>query len=144
MTDSPEEIRFKRFEHELFDPLRGHALSDVEKLVASALLDASKDKPISNDRLREMAGTELRVVIDAREMKAVILRLREEHLFPIMAIKTHPGGYWWCRSAEEMKAYYERVQKESLSRLSSISRVIKRNFPELAGQLGLDFEKGLL
>jgi hypothetical protein len=43
-----------------------------------------------------------------------------------------------------MKAYYERVRKESLARLNTVSKVIKVNFPELAGQLGLDFEKGLL
>ena len=137
-------LRFSRFEHELLDPLRGHALSDVEQLVASALLDASRERPVSNERLRDLVGAELRIVIDDREMKAVILRLREEHLFPIMAVKTNPAGYWWCRSAEEMKAYYERVRKESLARLNTVSKVIKVNFPELAGQLGLDFEKGLL
>ncbi len=137
-------IRFERFERELLDPLRAHALSDVEKLVASALLDASKESPVSNERLRDLVGAELRIVIDEREMKAVILRLREEHLFPIMAVKANPGGYWWCGSAEEMKAYYERVRKESISRLATVSKLIKVNFPELAGQLGLDFEKGLL
>ncbi|GEM_PF-3452448 len=135
----PEQLRFSVFEDELIDPLRGHELTEQEAFVASLLLDASADRPRTNEELRDLLRGKFFEEYSERSIKSLILSLRDDHCFPIVASKAPPFGYWWCRSAAEMKEQWDRVRGEAVGMMSTWSRLIKQHFPELAGQLRLDF-----
>lgn len=139
MTRDAAQLRFSVFEDELLNPLRGHELTPEEAFVANLLLDASATRPLNNEALRDLLRGRFCEEYSERELKALILSLRDGHSFPIVASKSKPFGYWWCRSAEEMREQWERVRGEAVGMLATWSRLIKAHFPELAGQLRLDF-----
>lgn len=139
MNSHPEQLRFAVFEDELLNPLHGHELTEQEAFAASLLLDASAARPLNNEALRDLLRGRFFETYSERAIKALILSLRDDHSFPIVASKSQPVGYWWCRSAEEMKEQWERVRGEAVGMLATWSRLIKAHFPELAGQLRLEF-----
>ncbi|MGA9768841.1 MAG: hypothetical protein WBV94_07370 [Blastocatellia bacterium] len=134
-----EQIGFETFEQEVLSPLHGHKLTPVEQYIASLLLHATMKKPLTNDDLR----TRVMMKFDMkrpnpRTIKTIIRSLRKFHHFPILAHFQKPYGYWWCQSAKEMLAYYEDAQSRLKDELHTLSQLIKRNFPEYAGQLNLE------
>lgn len=147
MTQSAEQINFQSFESELINPLRGHKLAPLEEYVASLLLDASKERPIDNESIRCAIGLRLsefhlRRAPDQRTVKMIVRALRKDHSFPILASRKRPAGYWWCHSAEEMKDFVETFRSQALDELHTVSRMLRENFPALAGQLRLTEDRG--
>lgn len=153
------ELKYELFEEELLAPLRGHALSDDESLVAALLLDASSAQPIgikhivqvmnSRPRGADNAGPRRRKAND-RVVKDIIRTLRKEHEFPILSRKfarpketdkagnltaeAKPAGYWWCDNEDEMQEFVIAFRKQPMDELHTLSRIVKANYPKLAGQ----------
>src|SRR5215470_15988361 len=96
------ERNYSIFEFELLNPLRGHTLTDLESYIASLLLGASAEKPVTNEEIRIAVKLKLGTSIKERAVKDVIRTLRKERSFPIIASRTRPAGYWWCNSKQEM------------------------------------------
>ena len=127
------------FESELLNPMRGHELSPLEEFVGSLLLDASSEKPIYNAMIRQMVqASSLHQEISERTVKEIIRTLRKDHAFPIISRRKPPSGYWWCSSKREMEEFIEVFKSQALDELHTLSRIVKSNFPELAGQLRLE------
>ena len=135
----PEQIKFETYERELINPLRGHELTDLERYIASLLLDARSERPLGVAQIIthvEMALAGLR--IDERKVKSVIRALRKSHAFPILSRKSKPSGYWWCDSVGEMQNYIEQWKAQPLDELHTLSVIVRQNYPALAGQLRLE------
>jgi hypothetical protein len=142
-----EQLKFRTYEAEMIDPLKGHKLTPLERYIAGLLLDASKEKPLDNESIRISAGLRFNKVINDRTVKLIVEDLRRDHHFPIIASKgkkkskeraAQRPGYWWAGSAEELKEWYRRVRGESVKLLQTIQRIWDANYPELAGQLHLE------
>ena len=127
----------KLFESELFNPMLGHELTDREFYVGYLLLQASKQRPLGNDDIRRSMQLyfEETEEISERMVKNIIRKLRKDHAFPIISSRTKPAGYWWCQSKEEMEGFIETFRSQALDELHTLSRIVKNNFPALAGQL---------
>jgi hypothetical protein len=126
------------FEHELLNPLRGHDLSPLESFLASLLLSASAEKPLANAALRRAVKTRMQIDCSERLVKSVIRGLRKRHAFPILSRRKKPSGYWWASSAEEMERFITMFRGQALDELHTLSRIVKENYPALAGQLRLE------
>ncbi|MGA9768755.1 MAG: hypothetical protein WBV94_06935 [Blastocatellia bacterium] len=126
------------YEYDLFNPLRGHKLTELESYIANLLLSANSERPIDNEAIRVAVELRFQKKMDAREVKAIIRVLRKDHAFPIISRRKKPHGYWWCQSKREMEAFIETFKSQALDELHTLSRIVKENFPELAGQLKLD------
>jgi hypothetical protein len=138
MDQQLNERKYQDFEFELFNPLRGHELSDLEQYVALLLIRASAERPITNDEICVSVELHLGQKVDQRTVKKVIRTLRKDHSFPIIANRVRPFGYWWCNSKSEMESYIETFRSQALDELHTLGRIVKANFPELAGQLRFD------
>lgn len=128
----------REIEFELFNPLRGHHLTEMEQYVALLLIDAQAERPITNEGIRIAVEVHMHQTIDDRSVKRIIRTLRKDHSFPIIANKQSPPGYWYCRSKAEMEEFIERFRAQPLDQLHTLSRMVKAHFPELAGQLRFD------
>ena len=132
-------LKFQLFEYELLSPLSGYKLSYEEEFVASLLLNASAKLPIGISRIREEAiKGEKGFHVSERDVKDIVRSLRKEHGFPILSRRNKPSGYWWCGSEQEMKDYYERARSQPMDELHTLSKMVRRNYPALAGQLSLE------
>lgn len=138
MTTAINPLAAETFEHELLNPLRGHDLSPLESFVASLLLDASAKKPLDNAALRRAVKTQMQFDCSVRFMKSIIRELRKGHAFPIVSRREKPAGYWWAASAEEMAAFIGVFRSQALDELHTLSRIVRENYPALAGQLRLE------
>jgi hypothetical protein len=130
------------FEHELLNPLRGHDLSPLEEFIGSLLLKATAAKPIDNAAIRRAVkaapAPPLGFEISARMVKSVIRELRKGHAFPIISSRGKPAGYWWVSSQQEMETFIALFRSQALDELHTLGRIVKENYPALAGQLRLD------
>ena len=125
-------------EDEVLSPLRGHELSEVELYISIKLLrEASAERPVSNQELRSGISLAFKEHenMSSRIVKHIIRALRKEHSFPIVASRCPPYGYWWCASAEEMKAFIEHFKSQPMDELHTLGRMVREHFPELSGQL---------
>ena len=130
-----EQLKFELYEDEVLQPLKGHELSDLEGYVASLLLHATSEQPIGIADIIRFVQINLRKTISARLVKGTIRTLRKDHLFPILARRASPAGYWWCASADEMESFIESFRAQALDELHTISAMVKHHYPALAGQL---------
>ena len=141
-------LKFGLFEREMIDPLDGHELSNDQLLVALLLLDASSARPIGISEIQDalISGSlrgEIKMESPAtdRAIKALIRSLRREHQFPILSRKGKPAGYWWCASSAEMEQWIHEFRSQALDELTTVSKIVRANYPMLAGQLRLDGEE---
>lgn len=132
------ERNYSLFEDALLVPLRGHTLTELEQIVAVLLLEATSQHPITNRQLRVKIQCQYSREVSDREVKAVIRDLRKDHQFPIVARRGAPAGYFWCAAKGDMEAFIKEFRTIALDELHTLSRIVKANFPELAGQLRLD------
>jgi hypothetical protein len=135
---SPDKLKFRKYETELLSPLSGHALSDEESAVANLLLEATAAKPMAGKVIREELTRQFNMNLSSRTVMAIIRRLRKHHAFAILSSRQQPFGYWWCGSKQELQEFIERFKSVALDELHTLHRIVKTNYPELAGQL--DFE----
>ena len=125
------------FERELLNPLRGLALTKEEELVALMILDASAALPIGIKRLQRGLQEAGRGTTE-REVKDIVRTLRKRHELPILSRRKKGGGLWWCEDEAQMRAYYDHARRQPLDELHTLSRIVKANYPRLAGQLSLE------
>lgn len=135
MSKELSQLKFTSFEEELLQPLRGHELTETEEFVASLLLTASTHRPYTGKEISEAVKSRFGKKLSQREVMDTIRQLRKEHDFPIVARRSKPPGYWWCGSAKEMEAFIEYVRKHTLDEMHTLSKIVKRHYPALAGQL---------
>jgi hypothetical protein len=138
MSGNASDLKYEIFEYELFNPLRGHDLGELESYVANLLLSASSERPMDNEHIRISIQLRFEKEVDPRTVKKIIRALRKDHSFPIISRRKNPGGYWWCSSKSEMEAFIDTFKSQALDELHTLSRIVKENFPELAGQLRLE------
>lgn len=145
MSDNDGQLSFEIYEREVLSPLAGHELTDLEQFIANLLLDASSEKPFSNEEIGVQVQLHFTSAKDykgerpnERTIKNIIRSLRRVHKFPIVArFEQKPYGYWWAQSAEEMLAYYKKAMGRLADELATIRGIIQVNYPEYAGQLTL-------
>ncbi len=134
------QLKFKAFEDALLSPLNGHELNDKEEFVASLLLTVSIHRPLIGKEISEAVQKQFGKKLSQRAVMDAIRSLRKQHGFPILANRSkNPKGYWWCGSIKEMEAYIQDVRSHTLDELNTLSRIVHRNYPSLAGQLSFDF-----
>jgi hypothetical protein len=135
---STEQYKFAVFEREQINPLAGHSLTEIEEFVAAALLRATSDAPIQIRDLIVTCGNRFGEWPREREMKGLVRALRKHHAFPIISRRSKPAGLWWCSSADEMNEFIVTFRRQALDELHTLSKIVKHNYPELAGQLSLE------
>ena len=119
------------------DPLAGLKLSARERIIAERVMRATSSKPVRIKELRtELAFQGLQV--SERTVKDIVRTLRKDHQLRILARREQPAGYYWCASVDEMKEFIAMFRSQALDELHSLSRVVKANYPELAGQLRIE------
>lgn len=131
-------FRFRQFEQALLKPRNGVAMTELEAFIASYLLDASSERPRNSQQIifavRDVFGES----ITPRKVKDAIRALRKLHALPIMARRKKPTGYWWCASTDEMNDFVQLFRAQALDELHTLSRILKTNYPALAGQLNFE------
>ena len=135
------ELKFELFEETLLNPLRGLQLTRAEAFVATLLLDATAANPIGIKRLRR-ALQDAGLLVPEREVKDIVRTLRKKHELPILSRRKKGGGLWWCENEAQMNEYYEHAKKQPMDELHTLSRIVKANYPRLAGQLTLQGADG--
>ena len=134
------ELKYELFEESLLNPLRGLQLTRDEQFVADMLLGATAAQPIGIKRLRRALQDAGRPMTE-RDVKDIVRTLRKKHELPILSRRKQGGGLWWCENEAQMKEYYDHAKKQPLDELHTLSRIVKANYPRLAGQLSLEDAK---
>lgn len=132
------DLKYELFEEELLQPLRGHELTPNEEFVASLLLDATSARPMQIRDIRQALHRSGRSAVSTRMIKHIVRKLKKHHEFPILSRREKPAGFWWCGSEAEMDDYIPRALEQPMDELHTLSRIVKANYPRLAGQLRLE------
>lgn len=132
------QFKFEVFEREQLNPLKGHALTKLEEFIAALLFKATSASPMQIAHIIIAVGNQFGDWPGDREVKQTVRSLRKEHGFPILSRKGKPAGYWWCASPGEMNDFIADWRKQALDEMHTLSKVVKHNYPELAGQLTLE------
>lgn len=131
MEGSQSELNFNAH------PLDGLILSERERAVAERVMRATSKQPVRIKDLRaELSEKGLHA--SERTVKDIVRTLRKQHQLRILARREKPAGYFWCENVEQMKEFIAMFKSQALDELHSLSRVVKANYPELAGQLRFD------
>lgn len=117
-------------------------LTDLQKFVAGVIRnETTAEKPIRNRelqaRIKEAFPNDK--MPSERRVKSIVRELRKEHGLQILARREAPAGYFWCGSAEEMKGFIDVFSSQAKDELHTLSRIVKRNYPALCGQVRIDF-----
>lgn len=102
---------------------------------ARALVRATAQRPVRGFTL----GLFLRV--DERKVKSLIQTLRDEWALPIGSLRVPPYGYYWISTPEEFLAWFNPMKAQALSEMRTAHRLMRRHYPELAGQFTFNFEE---
>lgn len=76
-----------------------------------------------------------------RQVKGLIEALRNRWHLPIGSLRVEPFGYYWMATPQDCLAWFNTMKAQATSELGTAYRLIKRHYPELAGQLKIDFEQ---
>ncbi len=128
-------FNFEQFEQAIVSPLAGQELDPTESFIASLLLEASADKPMTSEYLIEAVRGQLGEKLSLRRFHNIIRNLRKNNRFPILSRRMKPAGYWWCGSIAEMNAFIEDFRSQAMDELHTLSRIVNKNYPALAGQM---------
>lgn len=101
--------------------------------LARALVRATVARPVRNAILAVLLG------VNEREVKRIIQTLRTDWLLPIGSLREPPYGYYWMATPEDCLAWFNVMKSQALSELGTAYRLIKRHYPQLAGQLAINF-----
>lgn len=132
-----EQLKFALFERALIQPLAGE-LTAVEQHIAALLLNATQQQPLKLSEIRAEVERGLGMTLSEREGKRVIRSLRRIHALPILASRKPPQGYWWCSNVAEMDAFIKYFRGVALDELATLAKIVRSNYPALAGQLHLE------
>lgn len=100
---------------------------------ARSLANATVDNPIPGEILQTHLGC------DRRRLSQLMMRLRDEWLLPVIASRRPPIGYFIATSAEQLLEWNRVTRAQALSELATSYRLVRANYPLLAGQQPLDF-----
>lgn len=75
-----------------------------------------------------------------RKLADVIEVLRKIWLLPVGSRKDAGGGYWIITTEADYREWFERAATAPKTQLATIWANARRNFPDLAGQLYLEFD----
>lgn len=119
-------IAFRRVE-------KGQPLDPMLIQIARILTFFTSEQPLPG----AMIETHLR--LDYRTAKKMIETLRREYLLPIGSRKGDPNGYWIMTTAAEFIEWDRQFRSQAISLFATSYRLMRANFPHLAGQTSLDF-----
>jgi hypothetical protein len=108
-------------------------LEPSEYQVAMLVSKTDSLHPIKIRELMEATG------LNDRAIKGICRNLRDTHLLPIGASRKEPAGIYWITNAEAFLTYYHTTKAQALSELKTLGRMCRKHFPELVGQLSLEF-----
>lgn len=118
------------------DPLDGLELSLRERVVAERVMRATSKSPVRIKDLRaELAEKDLHT--SERAVKGIVRTLRKEHQLRILARREQPAGYYWCECIEDMREFIQTFSGQWRDEAHTLGRVVRANYPELAGQLSI-------
>jgi hypothetical protein len=139
--DHQAELPYATFEEAVMKPWTGIDMTDVERFIAGLILEATSESPIKQADIIAAVGREFTGGITDRQVRHVVRNLRRMHGFPICTRKGKPAGYWWARTEAEMEEFIQTWRAQFIDEAQTLSIMIKRNFPQLAGQLKLALEE---
>lgn len=134
------ELPYATFEEAVIKPWTGVDMTDGERFIAALILEATTAKPIKQAEIIERFELEMGHISD-RQVRAVVRNLRRMHGFPICTRKGSPAGYYWGRTEAEMEEFIKIWKAQFVDEITTLSIMIKKNFPRLAGQLRLELEE---
>ncbi len=102
---------------------------------ARALVRATAQRPVRGTTLGVFLG------VSEREVKRLIHTLRNSWHLPIGSLRAEPCGYYWMSTPEDCLAWFNVMKSQAMSELGTAYRLIKRHYPQLAGQLVINFEE---
>ncbi len=101
--------------------------------IARVLTRFTTRAPVS----REMLECHFR--LNKRTVLKIVEGLRKDWLFPVGSRRSGPSGLWVIVSAEDFLRWHHRFRRQPLTELTTAYRLMRANFPELAGQSEFDY-----
>lgn len=121
------------------DPLPGLELTALQSFIARRIRVTSSGRPVQIREIVAEAKIQGLFTSDRRVKEAVRI-LRKDFQLPILARREKPFGYFWCSSVAEMKDFIEMFSSQYRDEAFTLGRLVRSNYPELAGQLRLLIE----
>lgn len=134
-------LPFAILEDEILAPIKGVDLTEIEFFVARLLLRATTEVLVKQQAIIQAIQLERGVTLDPRKVREIIRGLRRDRTFPICSRKGAPAGYWWGRTETELEEFIKVWKAQFIDEATTLSIMIKANFPRLAGQLRLALEE---
>lgn len=134
------ELPFEVIEEAVMNPLTGIDLTENELFVAGVILAATSQTPIKMAMIIDRAFHERTVTLSTRQIRVIVRRLRRIHGFPICTRKGAPAGYWWGRTEAELEEFVTVWKSQYIDEIQTLHKMLKVNYPRLAGQLKLALE----
>lgn len=108
--------------------------------IARSLANYTTHQPCSSRELIErhfsyVTGSENQ----RRKVTNAIHDLQDTWLLPVGSRKEKPFGYWIITEPTDFRTFVERAMAEPVTRLSTLHRLAKANWPEFAEQMEIDF-----
>lgn len=141
VNDLQAELPYETFEQAVMKPWTGIEMTDAERFIAGLILEATTTRPIKQAEIIAAVTRDLNCGISERQVRAVVRNLRRMHGFPICTRKGSPAGYWWGRTEAELEEFVKVWQAQYLDEATTLHRMLKANYPRLAGQMRLALEE---
>lgn len=84
-------------------------------------------------------STTLNYANQLRKFHALVEELQKIWLLPVGARKNEPSGYWVITDLEDFKKWVKHAIAAPITRISTIHRVARHNFPVFAKQIEFEF-----
>lgn len=101
--------------------------------IARVLAHFTSAQPVTSDALEAVFN------LSRRSLSAVIERLRHDWLLPVGSRLMQPNGYWIITEPDDFRTWFSQYRSRPLTALQTAHRLMKTNFPALAGQAELAF-----
>lgn len=108
--------------------------------IARTLASATADRPMHRDVLIENHFSYVRGPENQRrKLTEAVRHLLEVWLLPVGSSKRKPYGYWIITDEADFRDWFARAIAEPVTRIRTLKRLAKVNFPIFAGQMEFDF-----
>jgi len=113
--------------------------------LARVLTNYSSETPCQREWIYELffADTNFTEANKLRKFHSLIEELQKVWLLPVGARKHDPHGYWIITDLADFKQWINHAKSAPITRLSTLHKVAKHNFPIFAEQMELEFWKDL-
>lgn len=129
---SPAALKFQNVVLDL--QKRGKEIDQSLFFLAQTLTPFTSETPVKRLYLQKWLKH-----TDERQTKRLLARLQDEWLLPIGSRKHEPFGHWIITTETDFREWRREARQSAITRLATIHRVEKHNFPTLAGQTSMDF-----